>query len=173
MRLLLCDQPWRRHRWLCRQPYRRVSRPTPGDVVEKHSSSTSNYTETDRLGSECQGSIHYDFINDCLFLVEGDSNADVRNHLRGGRSGIDDAVCEGRKPVRDGDHSFTYRMIRDRVFDSIFYWLFRGLAFHRNRAVGMHDRRCRRKIGKWGKTPNPLAPGRAWRALTNKTAVAE
>ena len=45
-----------------------------------------------------------------MFLVEGDSNADVRTHLRGERSGIDDAVCEGRKPVRDGDHSFTYRM---------------------------------------------------------------
>ena len=29
-------------------------------------------------------------------------------------------MCEGRKPVRDGDHSFTYGVIRDRVFDSIF-----------------------------------------------------
>ena len=119
MRLSLCDQPWRRRRWLCRQPYRHVSRPTPGDVVDKHGSSTSDYTETHRLGGERQRSIHYHFINDRLFLVDGDSNADVRTHLRGGRSSICDAVCEGRKPVRDGDRSFTYRMIRDRVSQAV------------------------------------------------------
>ena len=61
------------------------------------------------------------FINDRLLLVEGYMHTEVHGRLRDERSGIDDAVCEGRKPVRDGDHSFTYRMIRDRVFDSIFY----------------------------------------------------
>ena len=67
--------------------------PTPGDVMDKYSSSTSDYTETHRLGSECQGSIHYHFIDNSMFLVDGDIDADVRCHLRSGRSGIDDAPC--------------------------------------------------------------------------------
>ena len=95
--------------------------PTPSDVVNKHGASTCDNTETHRLGGERQRSIHYHFIDQRLFLVDGYINAKVRTHLSGGRSEIDGSVYEGRKLVRDGDHSFTYRMIRDRVFDSIFY----------------------------------------------------
>ena len=95
--------------------------PTPGDVVNKYGASTCDYTETHRLRGERQRSINYHFIDQRLFLVEGYMHTEVRGRLRDGRAGIDDPVCEGRKLVRDGYHGITNRMIRDRVFDSIFY----------------------------------------------------
>jgi hypothetical protein len=55
----------------------------------------------------------------------------------GGRSSIDDAMCEGRKLVTDREHSFIYRMIRCRVFESILFLMFRYIE-HDTRNLMAH-----------------------------------
>ena len=94
--------------------------PTPSDVVNKHGASTCDNTETHRLGGERQRSIHYHFIDQRLFLVERHIHIEVRGRLRDGRSGIENPMYKGRKLVRDGDHSFAYGMVRDRVWGTKF-----------------------------------------------------